>query len=96
MDLLPTLGRACGVAIPDEPALDGVDVSIASGDLVAIIGPSGAGKSTLLHMMGALDRPTDGTIEIAEVPQRGNFVLREAHAPVHRNETGARPGHVAG
>ncbi|MDJ0961516.1 MAG: ABC transporter ATP-binding protein [Acidimicrobiia bacterium] len=49
---------------PPVRALDGVDVSIAAGDLVAIIGPSGAGKSTLLHMMGALDRPTDGTIEI--------------------------------
>jgi putative ABC transport system ATP-binding protein len=49
---------------PPVRALDGVDVSIASGDLVAIIGPSGAGKSTLLHMMGALDRPTTGTIEI--------------------------------
>jgi putative ABC transport system ATP-binding protein len=49
---------------PPVRALDDVNVSIASGDLVAIIGPSGAGKSTLLHMMGALDRPTTGTIEI--------------------------------
>ncbi|MDJ0664622.1 MAG: ABC transporter ATP-binding protein [Acidimicrobiia bacterium] len=49
---------------PPVTALNNVNVSIAAGDLVAIVGPSGAGKSTLLHMMGALDRPTAGTISI--------------------------------
>ena len=49
---------------PPVTALSSVDVAINAGDLVAIVGPSGAGKSTLLHMMGALDRPTAGTIEI--------------------------------
>jgi putative ABC transport system ATP-binding protein len=52
---------------PPVAALDGVSVAIDAGDLVAIVGPSGAGKSTLLHMMGALDRPTRGTISIEGV-----------------------------
>ncbi|MCY1143056.1 ABC transporter ATP-binding protein [Actinoplanes sp. Pm04-4] len=45
-------------------ALDDVTLTIASGDLVAVVGPSGSGKSTLLNIMGTLDRPTSGTIRI--------------------------------
>lgn len=52
---------------PPVTALDDVNVAISAGDLVAIVGPSGAGKSTLLHMMGALDRPTRGTVSIEGV-----------------------------
>ncbi|MDX6356258.1 MAG: putative transport system ATP-binding protein [Streptomyces sp.] len=44
-------------------ALRGVDLSIATGDQLVIQGPTGGGKSTLLQMLGALDRPTSGTIE---------------------------------
>lgn len=45
--------------------LDGVDLELAAGDTVAITGPSGCGKSTLLNLLGSLDRPDSGTIEIA-------------------------------
>ncbi len=43
-------------------ALAGVDVEIAQGDFVTIMGPTGGGKSTLLQLLGALDRPTSGSV----------------------------------
>ena len=46
-------------------ALDGVDLLIGRGEMVAIMGPSGSGKSTLLHIVGALESPTSGTIAVA-------------------------------
>jgi lipoprotein-releasing system ATP-binding protein len=44
--------------------LDGVDLQVARGEMVAIVGASGTGKSTLLHLLGALDRPTRGSVLI--------------------------------
>ena len=78
---------------PPVRALDGVDLVVHAGELVAVVGPSGSGKSTMLNMMGALDRPSSGDVvvdgqtlsqirdrEVADVRgRRIGFVFQQFH-----------------
>jgi putative ABC transport system ATP-binding protein len=50
---------------PPVRALDRVTLDVVQGEMVSIVGPSGSGKSTLLHLIGALDRPSKGTVRVA-------------------------------
>ncbi|WFN38005.1 ABC transporter ATP-binding protein [Methanomicrobium antiquum] len=56
--------RTYMMGLVEVRALRGVSVEIKRGDFVGIMGPSGSGKSTLLHILGLLDRPTEGSIRI--------------------------------
>lgn len=67
MDILKTeeLKKYYGNGDTLVKALDGVNFTVHDGEFVAIVGTSGSGKSTLLHMMGGLDRPSSGKVEVA-------------------------------
>lgn len=71
MSILKTndLRKYYGTGANQTKALDGVNLQVEQGEFVAVVGTSGSGKSTLLHMMGGLDTPTSGKVEV-----RGNIL----------------------
>ena len=69
MEVLRTEGLKKYYGSPDSPArqvkaLDGISFGVQRGEFVAVVGTSGSGKSTLLHMLGGLDRPTEGKVYV--------------------------------
>src|SRR5881227_493554 len=60
-DLVKTVGEGRAA----RRVLDGADLEVEGGELVAVVGPSGCGKSTLLHLLGGLDAPDAGSVELA-------------------------------
>lgn len=66
MEILKCEGvrKVYGFGNNQTTALDGIDLSVSKGEFVAIVGASGSGKSTLLHILGSVDRPTDGKVTI--------------------------------
>jgi putative ABC transport system ATP-binding protein len=69
------LGKVHGRGDAAVTALDGVDLTVAAGEFVAVTGPSGCGKSTLLNLIGGLDSPTAGEIRL-----RGERIDRAGEA----------------
>src|SRR6187549_1430093 len=66
----PIVARLRGVAKQYKrggevvPVLEKLDLELPRGDFVALMGPSGSGKTTLLNLLGGLDRPSEGSIEV--------------------------------
>jgi len=78
------LVRTFGEGRAARRVLDGTDLDVAAGEIVAVLGRSGSGKSTLLHVLGGLDRPEAGTVEVAGervtgVGERRLSALRRRH-----------------
>ncbi len=66
------------------PVLDGLDLDVAKGEMLAVVGASGVGKSTLLHVLGTLDRPEAGTVTVGG---EDVFQLAEDRLRAFRNRT---------
>lgn len=71
--------KVYGMGSVQVHALRAINLDIAEGEMVAIMGPSGSGKSTLMNLLGCLDRPSDGSYELAgqEVSRRTDNELAE-------------------
>jgi lipoprotein-releasing system ATP-binding protein len=77
------LAKTFGEGEQAVPVLAGIDLKVGAGDTLAIVGASGSGKSTLLHLLGGLDAPSAGTVELQG---RDLFKVSEAERGRLRNE----------
>ena len=81
-----TSSAATARATPRSTRFAASRSTIAAGELTAVMGPSGSGKSTLMHILAGLDRPTEGTVEIAgeDITRLGDNAADEAAPRAHR------------
>ena len=82
--VLRGITRVYGEAEAEVRALDGVDLTIAEGEFIAIMGPSGSGKSTAMNIIGCLDRPTEGSylfndVEVGKLDRDQRAILRREY-----------------
>ena len=75
------LKKIYGSGDTEVKALEGVNLNVENGEFVAIVGTSGSGKSTLLHMLGGLDRPTEGSVT---VDGKDIFALKDEELTIFR------------
>ena len=78
------LSKTYRTAAGDFPALRGIDLDVAAGELVTIVGRSGSGKSTLLNLLSGIDRPTAGTVSVGGRPVHA---LTASQLPAWRGRT---------
>jgi lipoprotein-releasing system ATP-binding protein len=72
--------------------LDGVNLQVARGEMVAVVGASGAGKSTLLHLLGALDEPTRGEVFINGIRLPGSRARAASDLSSERDSSSSKVG----
>lgn len=85
MGILETINltKKYGKGDTEVIALNSANISVEKGEFVAIIGPSGSGKSTMLHLLGGLERPTQGTVKIEN---QDIYKLSENELAKHRRK----------
>lgn len=98
MSILETrnLRKIYGSGDTEVRALDGVNLSVNSGEFVAIVGTSGSGKSTLLHMLGGLDRPTSGSVIVDGRQVDEDFLDKIVNTLGLEKKLGSLPSQLSG
>jgi putative ABC transport system ATP-binding protein len=86
MDALVQLEHVTKRYDSGAPAVDDVNISVASGEAVAIMGPSGSGKSTLLNLIAGMDRPTKGAVRVGD--ERVDMLSETGVARFRRRKVG--------